>query len=229
MKEKRTDSEMGESKKLSFKEKFFRFLDKSVESSKKAFYKAGEKISDFSDKSVLKIEVSRLNGKLEKLYARLGEFVFEKHISAKPSAADLSALNSYYMQIEELLSEIEAKKSAAGAAEGESAAVNPESSAVTVVDEKQNERIKQLKTKTAKASARSASVKTAQKKSVSGKSPASRKTSSVSSSEKSGSVRSSVKKTGTRSSAAVSSKTKKTSGSTGKTAAVKSSSRKISG
>jgi vacuolar-type H+-ATPase subunit I/STV1 len=210
---------------MSFKEKFFKFLDKSVESSKKVFHKAGEKISDFSDKSVMKIELTRMTGKLEKLYASLGEFVFEKRSSAKKTAADTETLKEYYTQIEELLSEIEAKKNAVNSLENESAGTKSESSAETVVE----------KAKPARAAVRSAAVKSGQKAeqktSSAGKKQVSKKktsAASAASAEKTVAVKKSVKRASAKSSAAASASTKKTAERTKKSAAVKSSSKKAS-
>ncbi|MBB5219778.1 thiol:disulfide interchange protein [Treponema rectale] len=216
-------------KSMSFKEKFFKFLDKSVESSKKVFHKAGEKISDFSDKSVMRIELTRMTGKLEKLYASLGEFVFEKRSSAKKTAADTETLKEYYTQIEELLSEIEAKKNAVNSLENESAGTKSEPSAETVVE----------KAKPARAAVRSAAVKSGQKAeqnagrktSSAGKTQVSKKktsAASAASAEKTVSVKKSVKRASAKSSAAASTSTKKTAERTKKSAAVKSSSKKAS-
>lgn len=209
-------------KSMSFKEKFFKFLDKSVESSKKAFHKAGEKISDFSDKSVMKIELTRMTGKLEKLYASLGEFVFEKRSSAKKTAADTETLKEYYTQIEELLSEIEAKKNAVNSLENESADTKPDE-----------------KAKPARAAVRSTAVKSGQKAeqnagrktSSAGKTQVSKKKTSAASApsaEKTVAVKKSVKRASAKSSAAASASTKKTAERTKKSAAVKSSSKKAS-
>lgn len=57
----------------SFKNKFLKFLDSGVEASKKGINNAGKAISDFSDKSVVRIEITQLNSKLEKLYKELGK------------------------------------------------------------------------------------------------------------------------------------------------------------
>lgn len=96
--------------KKSFKERFLSFLDRGVESSKNAFHKAGSKINDFSDKSVLRIDIARLNSKLEKLYEELGKLSFEKRELSKKSASDVKEFENFYTQIEEILKEIESKK-----------------------------------------------------------------------------------------------------------------------
>lgn len=54
------------------------FIDKVAESSKKGFMAAGEAISDFGDKSVVRIEIGQLKSKLSKAYADLGKNVYEK-------------------------------------------------------------------------------------------------------------------------------------------------------
>ena len=46
---------------------------KGAEASKEAFEKAGDKVQDFTDKSVTKIEKKQLENKLEAKYAELGK------------------------------------------------------------------------------------------------------------------------------------------------------------
>ena len=58
-----------------FKKKFLGIIDSGVEASKKGIKTAGSAISDFGDKSVVRIELTQLNSKLEKTYRELGEAV----------------------------------------------------------------------------------------------------------------------------------------------------------
>ena len=54
---------------MAFVDKMKDFFDKSVEASKSAFEKAGDAVQDFGDKSVAKIEIKKLEAKLEKQMA----------------------------------------------------------------------------------------------------------------------------------------------------------------
>lgn len=58
--------------------KFMGFLDMGVEASKKGLQSAGQAINEFGDKSVNQFEISKLNGKIEKIYREIGEMIFEK-------------------------------------------------------------------------------------------------------------------------------------------------------
>ncbi|MCR4790804.1 MAG: hypothetical protein K5839_06960 [Treponemataceae bacterium] len=62
---------------MAFFDKMKDFLDKGVEASKSAFDKAGEQIQDFGDKSVTRIEIKKLESKLEKIHAQIGKLVTE--------------------------------------------------------------------------------------------------------------------------------------------------------
>lgn len=50
-------------------------FSKGAEASKEAFEKAGDKVQDFTDKSVLKIEKKQLESKLENKYAEMGKII----------------------------------------------------------------------------------------------------------------------------------------------------------
>lgn len=69
------------------------YIDKGVESSKKGLKIAGNRLSEFGDKSMHRIEISRLNSKLEKTYASIGKLVFEKYTS-DPESAQISLSDS---------------------------------------------------------------------------------------------------------------------------------------
>ena len=63
-----------------FKAKFKDGLDKFVNSSKKAFGKAGNAVQDFSDKSVIRIEKKQYESKRDALYEKLGKMVSDSLI-----------------------------------------------------------------------------------------------------------------------------------------------------
>lgn len=68
--------ENAESKKTSgFGRTIKTYLDKGVETSMKGIKNAGAVISKFGDKSVIRIDIARLKGRLEKKYQELGECV----------------------------------------------------------------------------------------------------------------------------------------------------------
>lgn len=68
---------------MAFMDKVKNFMDKGVEVSKSALSKAGEAVQDFGDKSVTKIEIKKLENKLEKLICELGSYVFDKFDAEK--------------------------------------------------------------------------------------------------------------------------------------------------
>ena len=59
-----------------FFNKMKNYLDKGVEVSKDALLKAGEKVQDFGDKSVNRIEISQLENKIQKEILKLGQFAY---------------------------------------------------------------------------------------------------------------------------------------------------------
>lgn len=70
------------------------YFNKGVEASKKGIESAGKAITDFSDKSVLQIELKQLTGKLKDSYAKLGAIAYtnayfdEKYVSEVTSLCD---------------------------------------------------------------------------------------------------------------------------------------------
>ena len=52
---------------MAFIDKVKDFMDKGVEVSKTAITKAGDAVQDFSEKSVIRIDIKKLESKLEKL------------------------------------------------------------------------------------------------------------------------------------------------------------------
>lgn len=63
---------------MAFIDKVKDFMDKGVEVSKTALTKAGDAVQDFSEKSVIRIDIKKLESKLEKLINELGSYVFDK-------------------------------------------------------------------------------------------------------------------------------------------------------
>lgn len=98
--------------KESFKTKFFDFLDKSVNVSKKGLKTASQKISDFGDKSVQKIELSQQKSKLESLYKTFGKECYT-YLSASKDASLTSQteqIKTLYNQVNELLKDISVRE-----------------------------------------------------------------------------------------------------------------------
>ena len=65
-------AENAASNKKEFARTLKQYIDKGVEASKKGLKTAGTAISEFGDKSVVKIDISHLKGQLEKKYQELG-------------------------------------------------------------------------------------------------------------------------------------------------------------
>lgn len=89
-------------------------LDKGVEVSKGAISKAGEKVADFGEKSVVRIEISQLESKEQKELLALGTLIYEKLAvkgldSVSKSETEIA---SALAVIDKLRSEIELKKAA---------------------------------------------------------------------------------------------------------------------
>lgn len=66
------------SEEKSFGSSVLHFIDKVAESGKKGFMVAGDAISDFGDKSVVRIELGQLKSKLSKAQSDLGKIVYDK-------------------------------------------------------------------------------------------------------------------------------------------------------
>lgn len=98
----------------SFLEKLRSAIDSGVEVSKKGISSAGSAISDFGDKSVLRIELSQLNGRAEKIYAQLGKYAVETFLSQENStlSAGDEKINSWLTDIKDLRAKIQEKEKA---------------------------------------------------------------------------------------------------------------------
>ena len=86
----------------SFKQKFLSLISRTVKVSRKGLKSAGQAISDFGDKSVLKIENTQIRSRIEKKYIELGTYVYVALTSKK--SVDVSLKNS---DIKNLVSEID--------------------------------------------------------------------------------------------------------------------------
>ncbi len=81
-------------------------FSKGAEASKEAFEKAGDKVQNFTDKSVIKIEIKQLESKLEAKFAEYGKIYFE---NSKPTEETVKLLRN---EITELQKEIQSKQEA---------------------------------------------------------------------------------------------------------------------
>lgn len=124
-----------------FKTKFFDFLDKSVNVSKNGLKTAGQKISDFGDKSVQKIELSQQKSKLETLYKAFGKESYAYLSASKNSilTSQTQEIKDLYNQIKTLQKDISAReKKLAQAEEKSSKSQKTENSSKNDSDEKKS-------------------------------------------------------------------------------------------
>lgn len=103
---------------MAFVDKVKDFMDKGVEVSKTALTKAGEAVQDFSEKSVIRIDIKKLESKLEKLINELGSYVFDKfnsensesvYASEEKIASIIKNINEVKNQIASKTEELEKK------------------------------------------------------------------------------------------------------------------------
>ncbi|AEE17159.1 hypothetical protein [Treponema brennaborense] len=122
---------------MAFLNKMKDYLDKGVEVSKDAFSKAGEAVQDFGDKSVLRIEIKQLEGKLNREYESLGEHVygFFETNAAESLSADDSEISGILAEIKRLRAEMEKREdSLAGTrSDSDSEAFSESSTATTAM------------------------------------------------------------------------------------------------
>ena len=98
--------ENNEDKKNSFSKTFFEYLDKGVEASKKGLKTASTAVSDFGDKTVLKIELTQLNNKVEKKYTELGKLMYKE----SPLVIENEEIKKVIQEINDLNADIEKHK-----------------------------------------------------------------------------------------------------------------------
>ncbi|MBO4404450.1 MAG: hypothetical protein J5780_03870 [Treponema sp.] len=155
-------------------DKILSFLERGFAASKKGLKNAGSAISDFGDKSVLRIENSQIKGKIEKNFAKLGEYAYNLFSSKKSSSltAKDQTVKAIIADIDALyLQELQNKKSIKAVDEKKSSKKKTESSKRTASENKvskgRSEALKKVPQK-----------KTASRKTAAVKKTASRKTSS---------------------------------------------------
>ena len=66
------------------------YIDKGVEASKKGIHSVGNAITEFGDRSVLRIELENLKSKKKKTFTNLGEYLYNK-IKACDSEISISS------------------------------------------------------------------------------------------------------------------------------------------
>jgi len=89
------------------------FFTKGAQASKEAFEKAGDKVQEFSDKSVVRLEKKQLEGKLDNKYAEIGKKVSQILDNAALNfmhVEDQEAIQKLQSEVESLLQEIKAKE-----------------------------------------------------------------------------------------------------------------------
>ena len=84
-------------------------VDQGVDASQKALSKAGLKIQELGDKGITKIELTRLENKSKKCFARLGLIVYDNLVCKQKSSvtAKNTEVAALLDEIEHLKSEIE--------------------------------------------------------------------------------------------------------------------------
>ena len=91
------------------------WFSKSAKASKQAFEKAGDKVQDFTDRSVLKVEKKQLETKRESYYSLLGKNLYELFVKDEVELTvkndeDKKSLISLKNEIESLSEQIEEKE-----------------------------------------------------------------------------------------------------------------------
>ncbi|NLM00721.1 MAG: hypothetical protein GX220_04630 [Treponema sp.] len=123
-----------------FTEKMKSFFDKSVEVSKDALSKTGKAVQEFSDKSIVRIEIKQLENKIQKEYVELGSKVFSFFNSDKQGKLSIdddfisSAVKKivhYNEEIERRNVELEAKKEESDARTAEEKEAKKNKSSIT--------------------------------------------------------------------------------------------------
>jgi len=95
---------------MEFVDKVKDLFGKSAESTKQAVNKAGSAIQDFSDKSVLKFDIKKLEGDRKSVCSELGEYVFDSlstSDSVNKTDEKVSEIISRICQIDEKIAEKE--------------------------------------------------------------------------------------------------------------------------
>lgn len=97
-------------------EKLKDMMGKGATASKNAFEKAGSAVQDFSDKSVLKIEIKQLESKRNQDYTKLGTFAANAFLSGADSVSvSTDEVKEIIEDIKSIDAEIEKKQEALSA------------------------------------------------------------------------------------------------------------------
>lgn len=89
------------------KEKVKGTVDKIFDASKRALGKAGKAVQDFSDKSVIKIEIRQIESKIKAKKTEIGELVYDSIISNNEINTQNEKIQSLIKEITELNKDIE--------------------------------------------------------------------------------------------------------------------------
>jgi hypothetical protein len=81
--------EKDEKKSSDVREKIMSYIDIGVAASQKGLKSAGKALSDFGDKSVQRIELTKLKAKEDRAFVKLGKAVYEK-LSSKTASVEAS-------------------------------------------------------------------------------------------------------------------------------------------
>lgn len=87
-----------------FKEKFKFGMEKVVESSKKALAQAGSAVQDFSDKSVIRIEIHQLESKRDEQVKLLGNLAMSRFLAegTQTLSSDEEAVSAILEEVKKL-------------------------------------------------------------------------------------------------------------------------------
>lgn len=87
-----------------FKEKFKFGMEKVVESSKKALAQAGSAVQDFSDKSVIRIEIHQLESKRDEQVKLLGDLAMSRFLAegTQTLSSDEEAVSAILEEVKKL-------------------------------------------------------------------------------------------------------------------------------
>lgn len=89
------------------------WFTKGAQASKEAFEKAGDKVQEFSDKSVVRLEKKQLEGKLDAKYKEIGEKIVQLLNAGNLSFTnpeDESGIKNSLEEIKKLQDDIKAKE-----------------------------------------------------------------------------------------------------------------------
>ena len=97
---------------MGFADNLREIFGKGAESTKNAVSKAGSAIQDFSDKSVLKFDIKKLESERKGIFSELGEYVAQVLVSSEAVSKSDEKVESYLLQISKVNEKIETKEKA---------------------------------------------------------------------------------------------------------------------